>query len=300
MNIKSIISFVVVISLIIGGYFWMRSKREGNKYIAYYDNVQGLQQASPVQIKGVRVGKIGDIDLTGERVKVTITLKPDVALPEGTVAFLAAGGLTGDKVIRLDLGNSTNILPNESVIASAYDTSVMEMNVRISPMLETAKSILRNGDSTLQAVASILDKGFATKTTYSLIKIDESIQELSKSAAKANTNGAKFCNQITNWDTTTRNIAANRQDLNQSIKNAVSKTGELSKSSASMAQNIASIQKNMASLGNTFTKLNNSRSVNGKSSYERMTLKADTMNRSMQATIDDPPGIVLFGGKKKK
>lgn len=298
MSIKSIISFIVLVALVIGGYYWMRSRREGNRYIAYYSNVQGLQRASPVMIRGVRVGKIGDIDLTKKRVKVTIVLKPDLALNEGTVAFLAAGGLTGDKAIRLDLGASENMLPDESVLASAYDTSVMEMNVRISPMLETAKSILKNGDSTLQAFSGLLGSGLATHTTHALIKVDEYTQNMSKSAAKANANGAKFCNKITNWDTTTRNIAANRADVNRSIKDAEEKTAKLSRSP--IANNIASIQKNLAGIGNTFSKLNASKAANDKASYERITLKADTMNRSLQSTLDNPQGIVIFGGKKKK
>ena len=114
MSIKSIIGVLVVIILVVGGYYLMRNMREGNKYVAYFGNVQGLQHSSPVLVKGVRVGKIGDIDLSGERVKVIITMTEDMAIPKGTIAFLASGGLTGDKQIRLDMGPGPETLPDGS------------------------------------------------------------------------------------------------------------------------------------------------------------------------------------------
>ena len=103
-------------------------------------------------------------------------------------------------------------------------------------------------------------------------------------------------NKIINLDTTTRNAVANKDDLNQSIKNAENKTAEMSRTRIN--DKVRSIENTMAGLNKTFSNLNNSRLVNDKRVYENVANKADTINRNMQQLKEDPPGISIFGGNK--
>ncbi|MEM9261679.1 MAG: MlaD family protein, partial [Bacteroidota bacterium] len=62
-----------------------------NYYFAYYDNVAGLTIGTPVQISGVNVGSVSNIQLDQQRrrVKVEMDVKDGVNVPPTTVATIS-------------------------------------------------------------------------------------------------------------------------------------------------------------------------------------------------------------------
>ena len=81
------IGLLVAISFIVffAGFYFLKGANVfsgENEYYGYYDQVQGLASSSPVQIKGVSVGRVSKIELNGGgKVKVTLSIKKDVKLP---------------------------------------------------------------------------------------------------------------------------------------------------------------------------------------------------------------------------
>jgi len=70
-------------------------------YTARITDVKGLKEQASVRIAGVEVGEVGQIRLADGDALVELRIRPDVALPESTVATIAGTGLVGEKYVTL-------------------------------------------------------------------------------------------------------------------------------------------------------------------------------------------------------
>jgi phospholipid/cholesterol/gamma-HCH transport system substrate-binding protein len=86
----------------------------GNRgYTVYADftSVAGLKLGDPVEIAGVRVGKVESLTLAEDRARAVLRFNPDVKLQEDVIASIRARGLIGDKFILVSPGASDKIIP---------------------------------------------------------------------------------------------------------------------------------------------------------------------------------------------
>jgi phospholipid/cholesterol/gamma-HCH transport system substrate-binding protein len=73
--------------------------------------VAGLKLGDPVEIAGVRVGKVESLTLADDRARAVLRFNPDVKLQEDVIASIRARGLIGDKFILVSPGASDKIIP---------------------------------------------------------------------------------------------------------------------------------------------------------------------------------------------
>jgi len=110
------VGFFVVLGLICLGYLAVHlGKLElfGNTgYVVFADfaSVAGLKIGDPVEIAGVRVGKVEAIGLAEDKARVTLRLEPQVKLQEDVIASVRARGLIGDKFVLISPGASDRII----------------------------------------------------------------------------------------------------------------------------------------------------------------------------------------------
>ena len=118
------------ILVFIAGFYFLKGANifsGENEYYTYYDNVQGLHPSSPVQIKGLTVGRVSAIDLNGSgRVKVTLAINKSTEIPEGSIAALTATDLLGTKAIALKLSTSADIVQDEDTLASDVEGGIID------------------------------------------------------------------------------------------------------------------------------------------------------------------------------
>lgn len=81
-------------------------------YLVYADfaSVAGLKPGDPVEIAGVKMGKVESISLADDRARLGMRIADDVKLQEDTIASVRARGLIGDKYIVLTPGGSDRVL----------------------------------------------------------------------------------------------------------------------------------------------------------------------------------------------
>jgi phospholipid/cholesterol/gamma-HCH transport system substrate-binding protein len=85
----------------------------GNRgYVVYADfaSVAGLKAGDPVEIAGVKVGRVESIDLADDRARLGLRVEDNVKLQEDVIASIRARGLIGDKFILISPGASDRIL----------------------------------------------------------------------------------------------------------------------------------------------------------------------------------------------
>ena len=105
-EVKVGIFAVIAIALFYTGMKYLKGSRMfGSPLILYaeYDDVKGLIPTNPIMLNGVRVGKVGDLDLNLERkiVRTTLEFHKDINLPRNYQAMIYSSDLLGSKAIKL-------------------------------------------------------------------------------------------------------------------------------------------------------------------------------------------------------
>jgi phospholipid/cholesterol/gamma-HCH transport system substrate-binding protein len=84
----------------------------GYTLIADFPSVAGLKVGDPVEIAGVKVGRVDSLGLSeDDRARTLLRLNDGVKLQEDVIASVRARGLIGDKFVLLTPGASEKIIP---------------------------------------------------------------------------------------------------------------------------------------------------------------------------------------------
>ncbi len=78
---------------------------------ADFANASGLASGSIVELAGVQVGQVTDIQLIGTRARVIVQLRDDVYLQNDAIASIQTKGLLGGRYLLLTPGGSEQIIP---------------------------------------------------------------------------------------------------------------------------------------------------------------------------------------------
>lgn len=100
----------------------------GYKITARFNAVDGLTVGGDVRVGGVKIGSVvgQSIDLESYQAVVVMSIRPDISLPDDSVASVSSEGLLGGKYIRLDPGGSEKHLADGSELAETKDIVSLE------------------------------------------------------------------------------------------------------------------------------------------------------------------------------
>ena len=305
-NKGRILTAAALILLLAVVFIWRKSWKTTHEsnYYAYYSDIKGLQASSHVNLQGVHVGKIADIDINVQgKVKVTITLKKDTKLPEGTVALLTSNGLLGDKSIRLETGTGPGIIPDGGIIPTAFDTSVLPTSVQITPYIVTLKAMLGFADSSLMFTNQLIRTGLVRSFTHTVINIEKETEHYANIVKQKNEESDKMIKSINNINLSLKELADNNKEIGKTIRNTELKTNKAAQSS--IDKDIQKVELSVSELNKKITKINNNDSglaILAKDSkvYDNAISSTDKINNSLTELKNQPPGFSIIGGKKKK
>ena len=111
-----LVGIFVLVGILCLGYLAIRlGKLEllgNNGYVVYADfaSVAGLKPGDPVEIAGVKVGRVETLTLAEDRARLGLRINPDVKLQEDVIASVRSRGLIGDKFVLLAPGASEKLL----------------------------------------------------------------------------------------------------------------------------------------------------------------------------------------------
>ena len=152
----------------------------GDTYYADFSEAGGLQAGDEVRIAGVRVGKVRDIELDGDKVKVELLVKTDARIGSQTRATIKVKTLLGAMFVALEpagsgeLGEGTTI-PVERTqspydIVNAFEdlagTAEQIDTDQLGAALTTMADLTRNTPESFQAALdgmSALSRNIAAK-----------------------------------------------------------------------------------------------------------------------------------------
>jgi len=84
----------------------------GYKVLANFSGIGGLKVGDEVQVSGVKIGQVSNIELDSTQylARVTMEIDESVKLPDDTVAAISSQSLLGGKFVALEPGGSPDML----------------------------------------------------------------------------------------------------------------------------------------------------------------------------------------------
>lgn len=249
---------VSTIVIVLGTYFLKGFNlfSSDNNYYCYFDNVEGLTPSAAVQVKGKIVGNVSDVILRGnDKVKVVIVVDKNVKLPKGTTASLFAPDLMSGKALRLNLSNSTEILPDESELPTIIELGIVDkITGKIDPVLTNANTIMYRLDSIMVAVQTMINPETQKNIQSSVASLELTMKNFASLSSSLNKESAQLAGIIRNSNTITANLANNSKNIDAIVANLKTTTDKLSK--ADLDKTINTLEKTLAETQTLLAKIN--------------------------------------------
>ena len=105
-----------------------QSAAEGYTVTAAFNDIGGLKAGAPVELAGVRIGRVIDIKLDQQTYRAVATMRIDDAykVPEDSDASILTSGLLGEQYIGLTVGGAPEMLHDGDVIHDTQQALVLE------------------------------------------------------------------------------------------------------------------------------------------------------------------------------
>lgn len=301
-----IISIVVIIagSSFLKGFNLFSSDRT---YNCYFDNVQGLIPSATVQVKGKVVGTVSEVILNGnEKVQVIIAVDKAVKLPKGTTASLFAPDLMSGKALRLDLGQSSEILEDEATIEAKIELGMLDkVGSQIDPVLASATIVMYRLDSIMAALQGMLNPTTTQNIEKSVASLELTMKNFAGITTSLNKESAQLAGIIRNTNTITGNLANNSKNIDAIMGNLKTTTDKLSK--ADLEKTIHSLQSTLDQTQALLAKINKGEGslgmlANDKQLYNNLSSSMASLDKLMEDLKKHPSryiNIRVFGKAPK-
>lgn len=99
-------------------------------YYAAYDQINGVQSASPIMMKGVKIGTVTGIEFNpseSQNVVLRFSIKRQYRIPTDSEAKIFSNGLMGAKAIEITYGSARTYLEKGDTLRSSRDRDLMDM-----------------------------------------------------------------------------------------------------------------------------------------------------------------------------
>lgn len=135
MNKKPVETIMGIVVLIVAVFFLLFAYRvsdlqviKGYELNAKFLKVGGLNIGSDVRINGIKVGTVVSqkLDNADYMVDVTLSIAPNIKLPNDSSASIVGDGLVGDKFIKIEPGRSKEYLHEGDTFGNTKDFKSLE------------------------------------------------------------------------------------------------------------------------------------------------------------------------------
>ena len=99
------------------------------EYYAAYDQINGVQNASPIMMKGVKIGSVTRLSFDparSDKVVLQFTIKRQYRIPTDSEAKIFSNGLMGAKAIEITYGTADTYHQKGDTLRSSRDRDLLE------------------------------------------------------------------------------------------------------------------------------------------------------------------------------
>lgn len=206
------------------------------EYVAYFKNVGGLTKGAEVRVAGIRAGKVKDISLVKDKVKVVFEISRDITIYADASASIGTLGLMGDKYLSVNPG-SPDLEPLREGATLTSTRDIADTDTLIREMTRTARSFKR--------LASTMNQ-ILRENRESLRVAINSLERLSETLSRFTEGNAETLSATLN------NLQRLTEELNRTLPDTLASLDRLTTLLSSMAEenrgNVRVLVDNLATL----------------------------------------------------
>jgi len=300
--------FILTIVLLIYGIKFLKGLNvfEPEKtYYSIYNDIDGLQVGSSVNLNGFNIGTVSNIQLISlnNNLLVSLNINKLDSIPNNSVFKIVNQDLMGTKGVSLVFGKSLEFAQVGDTIKSSIENSLQdEVNAQILPLKNKAEELIGSVDSLLTIVSAVLNKNTRENLSNSLKSLDLTFSLMSKTMIKVDSliykNDNRLTSILTNIESITSTINSNNSNIKNVMENVSSISDSLAKSDIlSLVNNLNDITNNIARGKGSLAKL-----INDDNFYDNLEKSSKEMNLLIEDIKNNPSRYVNFsilGGSKK-
>ena len=283
---------IVTLTLFIIGINFIKGKdlfHKSRTFYAVYNSTSGIQDAAPVSINGLNIGKVTDIGFVNKsssKILLELTIYDPIFIPANSEARIFSLDLLGTKNVEIILGNSSAPAQDGDTLLSSTQMSLSEeVNKQVAPIKEKAENLLSSLDTMVTVLQSVFNSETRKSINASFISIQSTLSNLESTSYNLDTlvygqrkrlerilfniesittnfrkNDDKISNVISNFsmisDTLARaNIAGTLANLNNTLTNVAQISEKIDKGEGSLGL-LINDQKLYNNLNNSAAQLN--------------------------------------------
>lgn len=160
----------VALALALGGWVMLQKSRERGLLDVRQVNFtvphgSGLQKGAPVLVKGIQVGAVNDIELTGEnQVRVTCDIAPRFVsrIRNDATAAVVEPALLGSTTVEIAPGEAESTVARDQTLHAELETGLLdrvgEIEGKVADVIAQVDSFVNTAQKTLDTVDSIARK----------------------------------------------------------------------------------------------------------------------------------------------
>ncbi|MFI3302448.1 MAG: MlaD family protein [Rikenellaceae bacterium] len=272
------------------------------EYKAMYQQIGGVQSASAIMIKGVKVGTVTKIEFDptkDENVYLQLTMQRKYKIPVDSKAKIANNGLMGGKIIDITLGTSSEYLEKGDYIPTVEETDIFATAGSEFESLKLKLDGLNNEMTrTLQNINSLLESN--SESMNGVFKNLEGISANINSLLDSRKNDlGRMVEGLADFSQT---LGANSHRMDSIMMNMAAISTQLNDANVgeSLGKTIEELNKSLAALNSTDGSIG--KLMNDERLYNNLATATASLDSLLMDFKENPKRYVhfsLFGSKEK-
>ncbi len=273
-------------------------------YYSVYDKVGGLQESSPVEVNGFRVGVVQSIhfiDAQSGRLLVVFSVNKHFKLPKNTVAEIVPVSLLGGMKVQFVYGKGPGSYAQHDTIPGRLAESIIDkVEAELLPVKDKITNLLAVLDTVISSVNDIMNPEFKKNLNGTLSNLNKTTKSLD------NIIGSKekeLKSTLENLDKFAKMLSDNSGKMGKTFSNLESITDTLA--SADIYATVTNLKKSLEKTALMIDNMNNGKGSAGQflkndTLYTNLTNSLESLNVLLQDMKANPKRYVHFSvfGKK--
>jgi phospholipid/cholesterol/gamma-HCH transport system substrate-binding protein len=164
-------------------------------YVHTADSVSGLKPGAPVEVQGVVVGQVADVELTsGRRDPVTLALDVEegTPVPVGARAMLRMRGVTGLQYVDISGGDFQGRVRSPGEVIPAVSSSIGQLGDKGLALVDESRKLIVRGTDLVDRIGSVVDDENRAHIAAMLARGERAMAALESAAARIDRTGARL------------------------------------------------------------------------------------------------------------
>lgn len=299
---------IVTLSLFIIGINFIKGKdlfHRSRTFYAVYEATAGIQDAAPVSINGLGVGKVTDmrfLNKNSSRVLIEFTVNDPVFIPSNSVARIFSLDLLGTKNIEIIFGDSkSGAEDGDTLIGGSQMSLTEEVNQQVAPIKAKAENLLSSLDTMVTVLQSVFNSETRKNLDASFLSIRSTLSNLESTSFTLDTlvyGQRKRMERIMfNIESITANIRENDQNISNILNNFSLISDSLAK--ANIAGTLTNVNLVLTRVASITAKIDNGQGtigllLNDQKLYDNLDKSAIQLNKLIEDMKLNPYRYVNF------